>query len=125
MRQVTLAALDSFAKRVGAGYANPNRFAVALSGGPDSTALAHIFGEWHQQTRATAGDRIRPPKCIIVNHNLRKGSEREAQGVAEMARGMGLEPVLCSLDLKGEKRVSQQQARHGRLKAIFSACLRE
>ena len=98
---------------------------IKLLGGPDSTALAHIFVQWHGLNQSVGETFVKQlPKCIIVNHNLRRESEREAEMVVERARAMGLEPILCSLDLKGE-RISQQQARHGRLRALFEACVRE
>lgn len=57
--------------------------AVALSGGVDSTVLLHLAERW---ARAAGG------RCtaLIVDHNVRAGSDREAQLVAGRAEAAGI-----------------------------------
>ncbi|WP_417515697.1 tRNA lysidine(34) synthetase TilS [Minwuia sp.] len=56
--------------------------ALALSGGPDSTALLHLLLDW-----ARAQDRT--VTALIVDHGLRAGSDAEAHQVAASARAAG------------------------------------
>jgi len=111
-------ALDAFSCRFRLGAGG---FAVALSGGPDSTALADVFLRWHQ--RKYGSDVIRP-KAVTVDHKLRPESTHEAESVATAARESGFEPVVIPLNLKESKskRVSQEDARIGRYHALYQAC---
>jgi tRNA(Ile)-lysidine synthase len=54
----------------------PLRIGIAVSGGGDSMALLHMFARWSQQTG-------HPIAAVTVDHGLRDGSDREAQGVAD------------------------------------------
>lgn len=110
--------LDLLSRRV-AGEPRAGSIVVALSGGPDSTALAHIYAAWVRRTFPGCGDTSRGG-CIIVNHNLRRGSGREAAVVEERARQMGLTTTVRSLDLSSS---TQEAARDGRLRALHSACV--
>ena len=123
--------LEALARKLGGDLAsNPTAsFAVALSGGPDSTALAHVFAKWcrSRSSGSSVGNGERDqPRCVIVNHNLRKESTNEARRVEQMARRLGLDPIVCSLDLRKRKsgtKVSQRLARQARLSALLSTCL--
>ncbi len=59
---------------------------VALSGGPDSLALAAATGFEAPRLRLRAG-------AVIVDHGLQAGSAVVAERAAEAARALGLEPV--------------------------------
>lgn len=60
---------------------------VALSGGPDSLALAAATAFEAPRAGLRAG-------AIIIDHNLQKGSAEIAKRAAEQARQLGLAPVL-------------------------------
>ena len=57
--------------------------AVAVSGGADSMALAHLASAW-AKTRGT------PMAALTVDHDLRKTSAAEAAEVAEWMAGLGV-----------------------------------
>lgn len=59
---------------------------VALSGGPDSVALAAAVAFEAPRIGLKAG-------AIIIDHGLQQGSEEIAQHAATMAKNLGLEPV--------------------------------
>ena len=114
----TWAALDAFSVKWG-GATPRQTFAVALSGGPDSTALAHLYQRWLAR-RFPAERNTVEGLCVVVNHNLRRGSGEEAAAVAERARRMGMSPAVRSLGLESD---TQQAARDGRLLALLDAAL--
>lgn len=60
---------------------------VALSGGPDSLALAVALGFEQGKCGVRAG-------AVIVDHGLQKGSAEIAKRAAEQARAAGLSPVV-------------------------------
>src|SRR5476651_1639882 len=61
---------------------------VALSGGPDSLALAAATA--FEATRAGVG-----AGAVIVDHALQPGSADVAARAAQQARDLGLDPVLA------------------------------
>ena len=75
--------------------------AVGLSGGRDSLALALLLQRW----TAAHGGRV---SALIVDHGLRKGSGKEARGVARQATALGLEPAV--LRWRGPKPEANLQA---------------
>ena len=60
---------------------------VALSGGPDSLALAAGLAFEAPRAGLCAG-------AVIVDHGLQEGSEQIAQAAAEQATALGLDPVI-------------------------------
>jgi tRNA(Ile)-lysidine synthase len=62
--------------------------AVALSGGGDSLALLHLIARWARQSKKTA------PLALVVDHGLRPGSAKEAQGVVRRVKALGLDVTL-------------------------------
>jgi tRNA(Ile)-lysidine synthase len=60
---------------------------VAVSGGPDSTALLWLAARWHRSLRA----RHKPALlALTVDHGLRRESAGEARDVAALARRLGV-----------------------------------
>jgi len=60
---------------------------LAVSGGPDSTALLWLAAQWHRKLRS----KTRPPlAALTVDHGLRPESAREAREVARLARRLGI-----------------------------------
>src|SRR5690625_2827191 len=60
---------------------------VALSGGPDSLALAAATAFEAPKANLRAG-------AVIVDHGLQAGSDEIAEQAAEVARELGLDPVV-------------------------------
>jgi tRNA(Ile)-lysidine synthase len=91
---------------------------VAVSGGPDSTALLLMAARWAAQNNR--------PKIEVatVDHAMRAGSADEAEAVARLARRLGLTHHL--LVWRGEKPRSriQERAREARY-ALLATCARE
>lgn len=59
--------------------------ALAVSGGPDSTALLWLAARW----RAAAASAL-PLVAVTVDHGLRPASSREAEDVAQLSRTLGV-----------------------------------
>ena len=60
---------------------------VAVSGGPDSTALLHLVQGWTGTEDRAAGSVV----AVTVDHGLRPESAIEAEDVARQARSLGIE----------------------------------
>ena len=88
---------------------------LAVSGGPDSSALMHAAAAFR-----TAG----PIHVATVDHGLRPGSAAEAEGVARAARALGLAHAI--LPWRGEKPATgvQDAARRARY-ALLAAHAKE
>ena len=65
---------------------------LAVSGGADSMAMAHAFGEWRR--RHAPGARLR---ALVVDHGLRPGSAREAAGVVAALAGLGIDAAVAAV----------------------------
>ena len=63
--------------------------ALAVSGGPDSMALAVLSREWAR----TAGFSV---SGLIVDHGLRVGSDREADTVARRLAALDIDPTVLT-----------------------------
>ncbi len=76
---------------------------LAVSGGPDSTALMMLAARWRDSLKT-------PPKLIAVtvDHGLRKESKREAADVARLARTLGV--AHRTLHWRGKKPATGLQA---------------
>ena len=90
-------------------------FAVAVSGGPDSLALAFF-------TKIFAIKNNLNSKYFLVDHKLRKGSTSEAQKVKKILNNFGIK--LEILTWNGKKPLSniQSLAREKRYNLLFSKC---
>ena len=62
---------------------------LAVSGGPDSTALMHLMSRWRLQ-RLAEGLPVPRVEIATVDHRLRPQSQAEARAVARAARRLGL-----------------------------------
>jgi tRNA(Ile)-lysidine synthase len=69
---------------------------VAVSGGPDSTALLWLLARW--RARLKTGPSL---VAVTVDHGLRKGSAAEARAVAKLAAALGI--AHRTLRWRGEK----------------------
>tara|TARA_B100001057_G_scaffold460410_1_gene511453 strand:- start:446 stop:1471 length:1026 start_codon:yes stop_codon:yes gene_type:complete len=90
-------------------------FAVAVSGGPDSLALAFL-------TKIFSIKYSLKSKYFIVDHRLRKEATSEAEKVKKILNNFGINAEL--LTWKGKKPVSniQSLARKKRYNLLFSKC---
>ena len=84
---------------------------VALSGGPDSLALA----------AATAFEAAGHAGAVIVDHGLQEGSVAVAERAAEQARQLGLDPVLVVRVSVGADGGPEAAARAARYRALSEA----
>src|SRR5690349_20045922 len=82
---------------------------LAVSGGPDSTALMWLAARWRDELE-------NPPKLITVtiDHGLRKESAREARAVARLAKTLNLEHVALRWTGRKPKTGIQEAARNAR-----------
>jgi tRNA(Ile)-lysidine synthase len=87
---------------------------LAVSGGPDSTALMLLVHAWLQQ----AGTSLRV-SVATVDHALRAGSREEAEGVGRAAQSLGFPHHI--LEWQGAKPQSriQERARDARYGLLF------
>ena len=73
------------AGRLFASFAHHGHILIAVSGGPDSTALLWLAARW-RAARKTGPDIV----AITVDHGLRAESAREARAVKRLAQGLGV-----------------------------------
>ncbi|GEK81130.1 tRNA lysidine(34) synthetase TilS [Agrococcus baldri] len=84
---------------------------VALSGGPDSLALAAATAFEAERAGQRAG-------AVIVDHGLQPGSAEIAERAAEQARELGLDPVRVipvQVSVDGSPEAAARQARYAAL----------
>ncbi len=87
---------------------------VALSGGPDSLALAAATAFESHRGGIRAG-------VIIVDHGLQEGSADVAARAAQQARGLGLDPVIVRRVEVGAAGGPEAAARDARYAALAEA----
>ena len=111
---------QSEAKSLFAGLEQFPVLLLAVSGGPDSTALMWLAARWRKALKAK-------PKliAITVDHGLRTDAQREAAAVAKLARKLGV--THRTLRWSGKKPVAglQQAARTARYKLLAEAARKE
>ncbi len=86
---------------------------LAVSGGPDSTALMWLAARWR--------DRLtRPPELIAVtvDHGLRKESAREARAVARLAKKLSVDHHTVCWSGRKPKTGIQEAARNARYRLL-------
>ena len=84
-------------------------FALAFSGGGDSTALLYALRNYS-------------PHVLIVDHGLRTGSADEARGAQSFARSLGLNADVLTWKPSGIKTGLQAKARRARYRLIGDKC---
>lgn len=90
-------------------------FAVAVSGGADSTCLALLLNSYAMQNNASI-------VALIVDHGLREESAQEAQTVFNRLQDFGIKAKVLKLNLEKKSSSIQQRARQGRYDALLSYC---
>jgi tRNA(Ile)-lysidine synthase len=91
---------------------------VAVSGGPDSMALALLADRWARQR----GGGVR---ALIVDHALRPDSAAEAAATAERLAARGIASEILVRDGPKPTRAIQQAARDARYALLWQACRRQ
>ncbi len=94
----------------------PGPLLLAVSGGPDSTALLHAAARWCADGDTPA------PDVATVDHGLRPGSRAEAEAVGAAARGLGLVHHVLPWSRDGAGPVSQEAARRARYGLLADLC---
>jgi len=96
--------------------AHGDKILLAVSGGPDSTALLYVFHELQEEFEIELG-------VAHVNHGLRDAdADLDQQFVQDMTSGMGLicyDTKLCIGDLKEKRESPEEAARRIRYTYLF------
>lgn len=85
---------------------------LAVSGGPDSTALMVLAARWR------GGEQSPRLVAVTVDHGLRKASKREAQAVERLARKLGIEHRTLRWTGRKPKTGLQEAARLARYRLL-------
>ena len=115
------AAFDDFLNRCAAtGFWRPDSdpLITALSGGPDSTALAMIADK-------LARARNIPHHALIIDHGLRDDSSQEAQQVVALMREKSISAEILKIGLPRPASGHQEWAREHRLKLLAEAAYQQ
>ena len=91
------------------------KFAVAVSGGPDSLALAFLAKNYSIKNKLDI-------KFFIVDHKLRKESSDEAKKVKKLLKAFNINSEILSWNGKKPKKNIQSIARKKRYELLFSKC---
>ena len=88
---------------------------LAVSGGPDSTALMVLAARWR--------GRAKSPRLVAVtiDHGLRKESKREAKAVEKLAHKLGIEHRTLQWTGRKPKTGVQEAARLARYRLLSQA----
>jgi tRNA(Ile)-lysidine synthase len=89
---------------------------LAVSGGPDSTALMALAARWRKTLK------VKPKlTAVTIDHALRKESKAEALAVGRLARKLGLKHMTLRWSGKKPATGLQQAARRERYRLLVSA----
>jgi len=93
---------------------------LAVSGGPDSTALMWLAARWRDELE-------KPPRLVAVtiDHGLRKESVREARAVARLAKSLNVEHVTRRWIGRKPKTGIQEAARNARYRLLSEEAHRQ
>jgi tRNA(Ile)-lysidine synthase len=91
-----------------------SRVVLAVSGGPDSTALMLLAHRWRKGRRA--GPAL---IAVTVDHRLRPDSKREAVNVGKLAKTLGIEHHILAWTGKKPSKGLQEAARDARYGLLF------
>jgi tRNA(Ile)-lysidine synthase len=91
------------------------RVLLAVSGGPDSTALLLLAHRWRKERRA--GPAL---IAVTVDHRLRPDSRREAANVGRLAKPLGMEHHILPWTGRKPSKGLQEAARDARYGLLFA-----
>jgi tRNA(Ile)-lysidine synthase len=87
---------------------------LAISGGPDSTALLWVAARWRKKSKTKL-------TAVTVDHGLRKEAKREAAAVAKLAKKLGVPHRIVKWTGAKPKSGIQQAARKARYALLVAA----
>ncbi len=116
VRRAVRNCLEALLVEKGADAAPGPLLLIALSGGPDSLALAAATAFEAPRAGFRAG-------AVVVDHGLQAGSDAVAARAADQARALGLEPVLVQTVSVGEEGGPEAAAREARYAALAQAAV--
>jgi tRNA(Ile)-lysidine synthase len=107
------------AKRLFQPLANASALVLAVSGGPDSTALLLLAARWSARRR----NRKIGPKllAVTIDHGLRPQSAHEARAVKRLARALGVPHRTLRWQGKKPRTRLQETARAARYRLLEAA----
>jgi tRNA(Ile)-lysidine synthase len=93
---------------------------LAVSGGPDSTALLWLAARWRDDLK-------QPPRllAVTIDHGLRKESAGEAKAVARLAKKLKVEHVTLRWTGRKPKTGIQEAARNARYRLLSEEAHRQ
>ena len=94
------------------------RIALAVSGGPDSMALAFAVKRWSEQNHYPS------PLAFIVDHGLREESSREASEVKLRLQALGVGAEILRWEHAAMTSRLHSEARKARYRLLLEACER-
>ena len=89
--------------------------ALAISGGPDSMAMLHLFALWRQNHPLNTGQN---DLVLSVDHGLRQAAANEVAFVTKIAKQLGFEAVPVKLEGLQDQTGVQEKARLARYEAM-------
>jgi tRNA(Ile)-lysidine synthase len=104
------------AKTLFAGLGSAPALVLAISGGPDSTALLVLAARW-RATLKRGPDLL----AVTVDHGLRPAAAREARAVKQLARGLGIRHRTVRWIGRKPKTGLQEAARAVRYRLLAAA----
>jgi tRNA(Ile)-lysidine synthase len=109
------------AKSLFAGLERAPALVLAVSGGPDSTALMWLAARWRKSLRRRGGG----PKllAVTIDHRLRPEAAREAAAVARLARTLGIAHRTLRWNAQKPAAGLQEAAREARYRLLAAAAL--
>jgi tRNA(Ile)-lysidine synthase len=87
---------------------------LAISGGPDSTALLYLAARWRKASKAKL-------TAVTVDHGLRKEAKREAAAVGKLAKKLGVPHRIVKWTGRKPKSGIQHSARQARYELLVAA----
>src|SRR3954469_21582783 len=91
---------------------------LAVSGGPDSTALLWLAARWYKKLTGKTKTKL---TAATVDHGLRKESVREAAAVGKLAKQLGVPHRILKWTGAKPKSGTQQSARRARYGLLAQA----
>jgi len=119
LRAVTDPVCEAEAERLFGALSREPALVLAVSGGPDSTALMYLAVRWRDRLE-------RPPKLIAVtvDHGLRQEAAREALAVKRLAKKLQVAHATLRWTGKKPKTGIQEAARNARYRLLAQAAHR-
>ena len=96
-------------------FENNPTIAVAVSGGPDSMALLFLLNRW---IKFKKGKLI----ALIVNHNLRKSSMKEALSISKLLSNKNIRSKILTINKQKIIKKSMEEARLFRYEKLINFC---